>query len=477
MEVYENDNEYSNFDKLKLVFHDDDYLIMKYFSCGIASDGSKFANDLKKRIPTIAGIVAGGVAGDVIGGNIGIPVGGAVGGLLGEAATALIDNLINKGIKIPGDIIEKEFNDIDYSRYRSLSEMFSKYFELINKGNEIGMGYNKKDAIEYFTQASHYALDIKRKSNGLINENWINATIIADIYARLGSIYTDITNFSEASRNFYEADKYLEMCEQENKDENVNFLDRRIEIKGYDMGNSMRNTKELELFLGSQEFDAIEKDFTNKIDLYIQKLPERNSFASYFDKRLMDMAQEYAMKNNNYFYSNIYIYDKMRYLIAIGKFLATRACYDFIQYGLNKNNISAKEETQIKIHKGLNLIIEGYDISTRKNIIYRDTLIEDYLTSNSCYNLYIQKTMARNFTILLGLGYFSTDEDMINKYMQLMIRLDKKERQKNCGANSNIMWGSVQTAIEKVLKPYNVNIPSYEKIKEQIDKENNGSSD
>jgi hypothetical protein len=475
MEVYENDEVYSNFDKLRRVFPEDDAWVIEYFSCGIASDGSKFANIIKKITPSIAGAAIGGVTGGIVGGISGGLTGGVIGGAIGnvtgevfrETATVLIDRLINKGEKIPQDKIRREFADFDYSGYHSLSETIYKYFDSIKKGNEIGMKYDKQGAIDYFNLALHYALEIKKKSNGLINDDWINTTILADVYSRLGSIYTYIADFPRANENFYEADELLKACGANNGD--INFLDRRIEITGYDMGNSMRNIKEIDRFLGSRKFKDIEKNFSEKkIDEFIRKLPERNSFASYFDKKLVNLAQEYSTQKSNYFYSNIYVYDKMRYLVAIGKFLATRACYDFIEFGKDRNKIKAKEDVEKRIHKGLNLIIEGYDVSIIRNIIYRDNLIEEYIASEACYNLYIQKTLARNFTILLGLGYFSSDEQLIDKYTQLLIKLDKKERNRNCRASYDIMWGSVQTAIEKVLKPYNVNIPPYDKLKEQI---------
>ena len=468
--MQENDAYYSNLDKLKLVFPDEDYWSIKNFSCGIASDGSKFINAVKSRLPSIATGVVGGIGGGIVGGVVGGVVGIAAGEGIREITTSLIDVLIKQKIKIPKDKIRKEFDDIEYSKYRSLSEMFKKYFDALSKGNEIGMRYDKKNAVEYYSQALHCALDIRNKSGDLIDTNWLNATIIADVYSRLGSTYSDNMDFNEARKNFYEADELLKSCKTEN--ENISFLDRRIEIKGYDMGNSMRNMREIGNFLGSKEFDVIEKSFTNEIDNYIQILPERNSFASYFDKRLFNIAQEYSTEKTDHFYSNIYIYDKMRYLSAIGKFLATRACYDFIQFIMNKNNTTAKEETERKIYKGLNLIIEGYNISFG-NITYRDTLIEDYIGSNSCYNIYLQKTLARNFTILMGLGYLSSDKQLFNKYIRLLIRLDKKERMKDCRASYNIMWDGVKTAVEKVLKPYINNIIPYEKIKSYVDKANN----
>jgi hypothetical protein len=473
MKFYENDADYSDIDLLRLVFPEDDHWVMKYFSCGIASDGSKFAASIKDKIPAIVSAAIGGVAGNhiagPIGGEIGFITGVIVGEISREVVTPLIEKLIKKGEKIPQDKIKKEFDDIAYSEYLPLSELFKKYFKLMKKGDEIGMKYDKTRAIEYYTEALQCALDIRKKSKNFINENWFNVTIIADVYSKLASIHSDNTNFFDASKNFYDADEWL----KEYNNDDISFFDRRIEICSYSMSNYMRNIKEANNFLNGDKYKDIDKTFTNQICDYIQKLPERNSFASYFDKRLINLAQDYSIQKSSYFYYNIYVYDKMRYLLAIGRFMAVRAMCDFFSFAKDKNNIKAKEDVEKRLLKGLNLIIEGYDISFLENIEYKDNLINDYLNSEDYYNLYLQKTLARNFTLLLGLGYFASDEQLINRYMQLLIKLDKKERIKNCRNSYDIMWGSVQTAIEKVLKPYNVNIPPYDKIKEQVDKENN----
>jgi hypothetical protein len=189
----------------------------------------------------------------------------------------------------------------------------------------------------------------------------------------------------------------------------------------------------VEILLDSEKILEIDNNFTCKIP-GILKNKRRNSFASYFDKNLTDLALQYCSKskmNISFFYDKLFVHDKMRYLTAIGRFLANRGCYDFIEFSKNINNVNAKEKTEKNILKGLNLIIDGYDIAnTDFSLKTTDTQIQDYLNCDQCYNTYIQKTLARNFTILIGLGQFSNDGELRNRYITLLAKLDKKEKKK-----------------------------------------------
>ncbi|GHV83895.1 hypothetical protein AGMMS50212_12350 [Spirochaetia bacterium] len=444
---------------LSLLFKDDQTWFIKYLLRAVASDGDKFETLFKNTVPVVAGGILGGLVSD---NAVGTVAGMAAGGLLKISLDMILDKII---------IGDKSFIINNHNFCKNIED----YFKCFKEAEKIGMKFDKKNALAPYNRAKNIALDIKIKSKNSIYEGWFNDIIIADAYSRLGSIYTDMLDFDNASGNFLEAE-----CSLSNTptDEKINLFDRWIEIKGYKISNSMRNMNSIASFLQNGELDQIDKDFNNNIHLNQQQdNKQRHSFASYFNQTLIDITRARSNTKENEgqpFYRNLLYWDKMKYMVSIGKYLAIRACYDLIQYQMNKTNDTAKGQAETKIITGLNSMVSGYNI-LNANFIVNDNAYQDYLNNSDCYNEYLQKTFARNFTILIGLGHFSGDGDLEKKYISALIKLDKKERSKNIIENYNNMWGSVRTSIEKVLNPYlePKNKISYDKLKAIVDKKNN----
>jgi len=110
---------------------------------------------------------------------------------------------------------------------------------------------------------------------------------------------------------------------------------------------------------------------------------------------------------------NVFLHDNNSRKInrAIGKYLTVRTCFDFILLVVNKGN------NVINLDKAENEIINGLLYLTKSILGNKQILsINEYINSDEYFYTELQIAYARNFTILYGVGSFSENSEMMNKY-------------------------------------------------------------
>jgi hypothetical protein len=131
---------------------------------------------------------------------------------------------------------------------------------------------------------------------------------------------------------------------------------------------------------------------------------------------------------------------------ALGKYYAIRGCYDFIQLGFKIGDRDANiRETEGKINKGLLFLAKSYCNDSAMTV-------ENYLDTPA-FHSELQIALARNFTILYGLGRYTGDTELTENQLKNLSRAYGKNKDE---INRKKFNNSIYVAVEHVLKPFKV---------------------
>lgn len=375
---------------------------------------------------------------------------------------ALTDQVIQEAI------LKKIYsNDTNYYDTK-LHNILISYSKNLYHGDSEGNKFKKDNAYHYYKEALNNIMELDKHYRNSFSENWVIELLQADINSHIGSICSDQGKFKDAKEWFNESNFIIKEL-----DSNLYPCDKILEYNTYRLSNSMRSEDGIrnELLAGDfDEYDSIaidlEKSYFNldkNVTFYSKTIVHDMIFELEKNPKLNVKIHEYKEKIRSI--SDTINNRKLQY--TLGKYWAVRGCYNFIEFHFNKNLEDKKINTENQIiYKGMYFMVNSYLESFEISLSPQNTLNE-YLNNSLYYYSNIQKSLARNFTILYGLGVDSNDNLLKEKYEIALTLLYRKERKKN-NNGVNTLWDSVKTADIKVLKPYGLDI-DYLGLKHRIE--------
>jgi hypothetical protein len=369
-------------------------------------------------------------------------------------------------IKAYAYVVNEEPDEI--IKNNKILDLLRLYYKNRREGDKVSKeDKQKKNALSYYNNMWDTSKKLSRNfKKAFEKREWICNLFIADAQSYIGSINTSVREFDEGNNNFENSLLEMDKIEQ---DYDIISLDRRIEIAGFHLSNELRDKSKILEFIEKGKISNYDDKFKHYVDIAEKGYNKFTYVRSTQDEILNYLDEHYNKIGNNDYRTistniNVFLRNNNARKInrSIGKYYAIRGCYDFIFVIFFKENREEHiNEAESKIRKGLLLLT--------KSSLGDDQIssIDEYFDSNA-YDSGLQIDFARNFTILYGLGCFTNDSVMMNKYLRDLSKLYYKEEKVNNKENKEKVYNSINESIVNVLKPFGIKIDDTDNFIDKI---------
>jgi len=384
-----------------------------------------------------------------------------------ETITPIAKNYVPQAeIVIPianflSELINKAFacsltdNPNDIIKNHKVLELLRKYYHNKNEGDRLfKLGGSKVEIMKYYNEMWIAADDLNKEKykNVFEKKKWLTNLFKADALSYIGSTNTYTKDFENGDNKFNSA--LLELEQIKDTKDKWCVPDRMIEIVSYQLSNELRNVNKIKEFIISDKI----KVYNNKIDEYLKMVDTDYQELGYYTTVSGEIIRYLDDHNKNHDNEHLAIRQNINSILqkinakkinrAKGKYYSILGSYNFIEFGYNKGNQNENiENTKINISKGLEYLAKSYfgDDNIKS--------LNDYFLNNDYYDRRMQSDIARNYTILYGLGYSTSDDALISVCLSGLAKTANKTNGKD-KTEFDIFRNSVNVAINGVLKPF-----------------------
>jgi hypothetical protein len=336
--------------------------------------------------------------------------------------------------------------------HRFLKTLQNYYGNLKAGDDAARLNVSKTGALDYYNEAWKAADVLSTTYKPCFEKQpWPCALFRADALSYLGSINTSTGNFSAGDDNFKNALGFIDSTKQYD----AFSIDRALEIEGFSLSNTLRNVESITSFIRDNGIQAHDE----KVRPYLLQAEEGQHTASYSlqaghgiiaflseNSRPKRKARDAHFSLGKRIGTLLERNNDMKLNRALGKYYAIRGCYDFIQLGFKLGDRDTTiRETEGNITKGLEFLAKSYCNDSAMTV-------ERYLNTPA-FHSELQIALARNFTILYGLGRYTGDTALTEGQLNNLFRAYRKN---NDGTELKKFTNSIYTAIEHILKPFGV---------------------
>ncbi|MDR1898142.1 MAG: hypothetical protein LBR10_15295 [Prevotellaceae bacterium] len=391
--------------------------------------------------------------------------------------------LVNEGLILPALFLEggiaaclacaNVFNEKPkkiLENYKFL-ETLKNYYNNLKAGDEESRNNRSKEsAIDYYDKSLRAALTLGRDfGNAFEKKPWLVELFKADALSYLGSINTykstSTGDFSVGADNFKNALGFIDMA----KKHNAFSIDRELEIASFGLANELRDLDAIESFIQDNKMQNYDKRFTPLIaeaekwqnesaysliagSEIVEFLSNKDNYTP--KKKAKDTFNKIAITIPSLLKRN----GDMKLNKALGRYYSIKGAYDLIllkyKIGDPDTNIS---EVRKKTDKALMYLTRSYCNDSNMTV-------DKYLMS-STYNSELQIALARNFTVLYALGYYTQNPELREEQLEYLSRAYRKNKNK---INEKKFFNSIDVAIGHVLKPLDLQIENTDNLIEKI---------
>jgi hypothetical protein len=383
---------------------------------------------------------------------------------------------INIGLKIAALLLEGSFTYLacvnvfneqpkNVLNDHKFLKTLQNYYGNLKAGDDVArLNKSKEGAIGYYKEAFDSANILSRDYNKVFEKHpWLCELFLADALSYLGSINTSIGNFSEGTENFKNALGFINNTKQYNAIP----IDRAIEIEGFSLSNNLRNVASIASFIQNNEMKAHDERIKQHL-LEAEKTQNEFAYSHKAKQGIIGFLKEHYTPKKKAKDAEFYIAANLSALLernndmkryrALGKYYAIRACYDFIQLGYKIGSDDTNiRETEEKINKGLLFLARSYCNDSNMTV-------EKYLDT-SAFHSELQIALARNFTILYGLGRHTGSIKLMENQLKNLFRSYTKNKDET---DIKKFANSMHVAIEHVLKPFGVPVEDTDDLIEKF---------